>query len=101
MVFWNPPPKGQQTDESLAALLTRRDEVRSSQSRPEEAREELFRPTQPMASPLPGTEPSEPAAPAPVAPPTEESPTEPTPPIQQDATSRLLAAKRRAQKRRR
>jgi hypothetical protein len=99
VVFWNPPPKVQKTDESLAALLSRRDEVRSTQSRSEEEREELFRPTQPVTAPLPGSQPVEPVgtnAPAP-----EEAPKPPEPPEQQSAASRLLAAKRRAQKRRR
>jgi hypothetical protein len=97
VVFWNPPPKVQQTDVSLAALLTRRDEVRSRQARPEEAREDLFRPSKPVAAPLPGTEPAEPQAPA-AAP---ESPEPPPPPAQQSSTNRLLEAKRRAQRRRR
>jgi hypothetical protein len=97
VVFWNPAPKVQQTDVSLAALLTRRDEVRSRQSRPEPAREELFQPAQPVSSPLPGTESAEPQAPA--TPP--QSPEAAAPPAQQTSTNRLLEAKRRAQKRRR
>jgi len=97
VMFWNPAPKVQQTDVSLAALLTRRDEVRSRQSRPEPAREELFQPAQPVSSPLPGTESAEPQAPA--TPP--QSPEAAAPPAQQTSTNRLLEAKRRAQKRRR
>jgi hypothetical protein len=99
LMFWNPPPKAKQTDQSLAALLSRRDEVRSRQTRSEEQRGELFQPTQP--APLPGL--SQAAAPeaARPAPPTAE-----TPPKEESAkplspTDRLLAAKRRAQKRRR
>jgi hypothetical protein len=96
--FWNPPPPVRQTDESLAALLSRRDHVRLRQTRSAEEREELFRPTQPVASPLPGVESAEPkgTAAAPVPEPAREDavPTEP-----QSPTSRLLAAKRRAQRR--
>jgi len=100
-MFWNPPRKVQQTDESLAALLTRRDEVRSIQSRGDDEREELFQPLQPVTKPLPGNETVQPVAPTTVeAAPTERS-KDPTPPAQQDPTSRLLAAKRRAQRRRR
>jgi len=99
VMFWNPPPKVRQTDESLAALLARRDDVRARQTRPEEAREELFRPTQPPASPLPGTEPSEPRTPLAASPSTGETPKEPASPEAQSPTSRLLEAKRRAQRR--
>lgn len=99
IVFWKPPVKVQKTDESLAALLSRRDEVRHRQARPEEAREELFQPTQTPASPLPGSTPTEASSPAPR--PAKPSPgAEPAAPEPQSATDRLLAAKRRAQRRR-
>jgi uncharacterized membrane protein len=82
---------------SLAALLARRDQVRSTQTVPaQDVRPELFRPDRPVTEPLPG---DDPATPAP-APPTEPG----EPPAATEApsstTSRLLEAKRRAQKRR-
>jgi hypothetical protein len=99
LVFWNPPPRVQQTDESLASLLTRRDEVRSRQSRSEEEREELFQPSQATQAPLPGVAPAEPPPPAPPAARADEPPKE-APSKPQSPTDRLLAAKRRAQRRR-
>jgi hypothetical protein len=102
VVFWNPPPKVQQTDESLAALLARRDDVRARQTRTDEAGEELFRPTQAPLTPLPGTEPAGPSAltPPSVAPVSEPVSPESPPPSPPSPTSRLLEAKRRAQRRR-
>lgn len=100
LMFWKPTPKVQQTDESLAALLSRRDQVRSRQVRSGDQREDLFQPTQPTASPLPSTQPSEPR-PTPAAPTVEEAPPEPASSKPQSPTDRLLAAKRRAQRRRR
>lgn len=97
VVFWNPPPKVQRTDESLAALLSRRDEVRERQRRPDTAREELFRPAQPVNLPLPG-EAIEEQKPASASEPAPEPATAPAEP--ESATSRLLAAKKRAQHRR-
>jgi hypothetical protein len=101
VVFWNPPPKVQSTQESLAALLTRRDEVRSRQTRRATDREDLFQPRESPSLPLPGAEPEPSEVPAAAAPAPETPSVEPSPPEPQDATSRLLAAKRRAQKRRR
>jgi hypothetical protein len=100
VVFWQPAPRVQQTDESLAALLARRDDVRLRQSHSDMARRDLFQPTQPVSSPIPGTvaTAAEPP-PAPVIdhPPAQAGPT----PETQTPTDRLLAAKRRAQQRRR
>jgi uncharacterized membrane protein len=92
-VLWHGKPRPAQADESLAALLARRDKVRAE--RPAEPSPDLFRPTTPVAPPvLPSERPTFTPAPeeAPVA---EEKPAEePT-----STTSRLLEAKRRAQKR--
>ena len=96
VLFWRPRPKVTKSDESLSALLQRRDAVRAGTTKPAEERVELFQPTQPVTMTLPGTEPKpEPAKPA----------SEPAPatgeakPAQDGSTaSRLLEAKRRAQK---
>jgi hypothetical protein len=101
VVFWNPPPKVQQTDESLAALLARRDDVRARQARPGQASEELFQPTEPAAMPLPGSKPVESSASSSSEPAGAATPPERTPPAAQSPTNRLLEAKRRAQRRRR
>ena len=86
---------------SLAALLARRDDVRARQARPVQASEELFRPTEPTAIPLPGSKPVESSASSSSEPARAATPTEPTPPAAQSPTNRLLEAKRRAQRRRR
>jgi uncharacterized membrane protein len=95
--FWKGVPRTKQADESLSALLARRDQVRSQRAAP-------------VAAPSP--ELFEPAKPGPMSPPasgetasgTASAPTtsgEPPPPgkEQTSVTSRLLDAKRRAQKR--
>jgi uncharacterized membrane protein len=99
-VFWAAVPRAPEAEESLAALLARREQVRSKTTAPpQEARPELFQPTQAPSIELPGAIPAKtaspqpaPAAAAPQAKP-EEAPTSTT-------TSRLLEAKRRAQERR-
>lgn len=100
LFFWRGVPRSPQAEESLAALLARREQVRSSQTPAVEARPELFQPQQTSTVPLP-----EAGAPTPtgsVAPPAA-VPTEPpsTPEPAGGTTSRLLEAKRRAQQRRR
>jgi hypothetical protein len=95
VLFWRPKPKVTKPDESLSALLARRDAVRAATTKPVEERPELFQPAQPISMPLPGTEPKpEPAKPA-----AEPAPSggEPKPP-EGSTASRLLEAKRRAQK---
>ena len=89
VLFWKGVPRPAQADESLAALLARRDQVRTTQTAPAaEARPEWFKPRQPLVPPTP--------TPAPVQPPEQASaPGEPTP---ESTTSRLLEAKRRAQR---
>jgi len=95
--FWRGVPRPAQADESLATLLARRDQVRTTQTAPApEARPELFKPVQtvvlpsrPSAGDSPSTtsaiqEPEKPAAGG-------EQKSEST-------TSRLLDAKRKAQR---
>jgi len=97
--FWKPAPRPPEAEESLAALLARREHVRSTQTGLPvvEPRPDLFRPDKPATEPLPGY-PETAAAPpeAPAAAP-EKPPEKPAP---GSTTSRLLEAKRRAQKRR-
>jgi hypothetical protein len=97
LLFWEAPPRPAEAEESLAALLARRDQVRSRQATPVEPRPELFRPNTPVTEPLPesvsGSQkpPAEPPRP-------DGAPTAPAGPAP-TTTSRLLEAKRRAQKR--
>lgn len=100
VLFWQGIPRAPESEESLAALLARREAVRSTQTAPAaaEPKPDLFRPAKPVTEPLPGMESSEappiqtPSAPASSQPPKESEPGATT-------TSRLLEAKRRAQKR--
>ncbi len=98
LFFWNGVPRPPEAEESLAALLARREQVRSTQTAPAtDARPELFRPDKPITMPLPG---AEDAAAAP--PQATEVPAEPAKAASEPApttTSRLLEAKRRAQRR--
>jgi len=97
LFFWRGPPRPPEAEESLAALLARRHQVRAQHAGPlSEPSPELFRPQQAPTLPLPGQEatpaPSSPATPPPEPPkPPEETPA--------STTSRLLEAKRRAQRR--
>ena len=99
--FWQGVPRPVEAEESLAALLARRGQVRSTQTAPSviQPNPDLFRPQDTQAAPitLPGSAtagsehetvvsaPSSPAAPAPLE--------------REATTSRLLEAKRRAQRR--
>jgi uncharacterized membrane protein len=97
--FWQGVPRAPESEESLAALLARRDSVRSTQTAATtEPSADLFRPTRPVTEPLPGMAPAEapPIQPAPAA--TAAAAKEPAEPGA-TTTSRLLEAKRRAQKR--
>jgi uncharacterized membrane protein len=95
VLFWRPQPKATKSDESLSALLQRRDAVRAETTKPAEERPELFQPTAPVNLPLPGNEPK-PEAPKPAA---EATPSAGEPkPGQQSGMASLLEAKRRAQK---
>jgi hypothetical protein len=99
--FWRGEPRTPEADESLAALLARRDQIRAKHTAtPGVApRADLFQPAQPVSPAAPEPEP-ETATAVPSAPPTSASPASPmTPPA--STASRLLEAKRRAQQRRR
>jgi len=99
--FWQGVPREPEAEESLAALLSRREQVRSSHTAPAEpeAQSRLFQPQKTVTLPpeIPsssggaarGGTPAQPAAK-----PQEEAKTEPA-----STTSRLLDAKRRAQRR--
>jgi uncharacterized membrane protein len=96
ILFWRGQPRPVESDESLAALLARRDQVRQQHAQPAAAPDpNLFRPQKapgpeaPSVSPWPSQKPE---APAETTPP-------PAPPAPISTTSRLLEAKRRAQKR--
>jgi Ca-activated chloride channel family protein len=98
LFFWQPPPRPAQAEESLAALLARREQVRSRQTAPAtEPAAELFRPESTVLAPLPGTMPGEEAEAATSQPPPVEAPAAAAEPA--STTSRLLEAKRRAQRR--
>jgi Ca-activated chloride channel homolog len=98
--FWQGAARPPEAEESLASLLARRGEVRATKTAAgDEARPELFRPQQPGAPvELPGS-PLPEATPRPVAAPKDEPKTDETG-KPENTTSRLLEAKRRAQKRR-
>jgi hypothetical protein len=96
VLFWRGRPRPAAADESLAALLARRDQVRSTQTAPAQPSPELFQPRRPGAfggkeSPVMTVSPKPEAAemPEPGAKP-EEKPL--------STTGRLLDAKRRAKK---
>ncbi len=98
LFFWRGKPRTVEADESLAALLTRRDQVRAKQTAPAtQQNADLFRPEKsvviPVLSPKPGpqTAANQPA--------TETTPAKPE--TQLTTTSRLLDAKRRAQQKKR
>jgi uncharacterized membrane protein len=98
LFFWKPPVKPQQPEESLAALLARRAEVRQTTTAAGEARAELFQPAAAADTPLPAGFEKQ-TAPPPVA----ATPAEPPPSAEAlkptSSASRLLDAKRRAQNR--
>lgn len=98
LFFWQGVPREPEAEESLAALLSRREQVRGTQTAPAEPSADLFRPKQapaPLATDDPG------AAGQPVAverkPEPEPESDAKTPPV--STTSRLLDAKKRAQRR--
>ena len=99
LFFWQGVPRTPEAEESLTALLARRHQVRAQHTGPvPEASADLFRPEKAPTMPLPGEE-QVTAPPAQAAAPTAEEPKpggEPAP----STASRLLEAKRRAQKRR-
>jgi hypothetical protein len=101
VLFWEGVPRTPQAEESLGALLARRDEVRSrTTGRAAEPSPELFRPEKVPVLPVTGPE----AAQGAPATPGHEPPGKPAgaagqQPAPASTTSRLLEAKRRAQQR--
>lgn len=98
--FWRPKPRPVEADESLATLLARRDEVRSKHTAaaPAESRPDLFQPQETGKAADITFAPAD-STPTTATPP---QPTQ-TPSPQEEpsaTTSRLLEAKRRAQRRR-
>jgi uncharacterized membrane protein len=95
--FWKGVPRTKEADESLAALLTRRSQVRAQQPQPEAPpNPDLFRPERPATiSDVPGQAGERTASPGEAPPEDGKKPaSEPV-----STASRLLEAKRRAQKR--
>ncbi len=97
VLFWEGERRPVEADESLAALLARREQVRARHTAPPgEPRPDLFRPQQPPPA-MPTADLGEPAAAAPgERPPPEAAPAQEEKPV--TTTSRLLEAKRRARK---
>lgn len=102
VLFWRGRPRPVQADESLAALLSRRDQIRSRHARPDVTPDpSLFQPHHPGSMPedtaetpaLPVKTETKPASDEDQRPPDDQPPAAPT------TTSRLLEAKRRAKKR--
>ena len=95
--FWRGIPRPAQADESLASLLARRDQVRTTQTAPaSEVRPELFKPQQTVVLPAKPA-PSESASPTlEITEPEQSSASGEKKP--ESTTSRLLDAKRRAQR---
>lgn len=94
VLFWKGVPRPVEADESLSALLNRRDQVRSTRTAAAEARPELFQPTAPVT--LPGKPAKAEPAPAKIDPSILEPPPKPGQP--QSTADRLLAAKKRARR---
>jgi len=96
LLFWRGKPRPVEADESLSALLARREAVRARHTSAEEPRPELFQPTQRVDIQLPTTG-------QPTTLPTPTSDVADKPPAAQpervSTTGRLLDAKRRASKR--
>jgi hypothetical protein len=93
--FWKGVPRPVEADESLGALLARRDEVRHRTAPKVEPNPDLFRPVT-QVSQVTSTA-QKPAASAPAASATEES-KKPDQPQATSSAARLLEAKRRALK---
>ena len=98
LLFWKPAMRPAEADESLAALLSRRDEVRSRQPSSEHApahNPDLFKPEKPVTLPDAETKPSIPSVAG--SPPAAKDSSDSVPPPASTA-GRLLDAKRKAQK---
>ncbi len=99
VLFWQGVPREPEAEESLAALLARREQVRSTQTAPAQPSPDLFKP-QKVITTLPGQD-TPLAGGAPIGQPKPEpAPEDKDKPAATSTTSRLLDAKRRAQQRR-
>jgi hypothetical protein len=99
LFFWQGAPRPSEAQESLEALLARRQQVRSQRTAPSaEPRPDLFRPERHVDVPLPGEEIA--ATPAASSAPATAEASKPSVEAAPSTASRLLEAKRRAQKRR-
>jgi len=95
--FWKGKPRPIEADESLSALLARRDQVRSTQTAPSvQPVPELFQPTRPADLSVPAASGKTESATGREEPAEQESKSADAP---AGTTSRLLEAKRRAQRR--
>jgi len=95
--FWKTTPRPAKADESLAALLARRDHVRARQVAPaSETRPELFQPQQ-LVKPSDKSDATEAVTPKSEIKDPQQTPSEQKP---ESTASRLLDAKRRAQRKR-
>ena len=96
--FWQGTPRAPEAEESLGALLARREQVRAKQTAPAvEPKADLFKPIKEVSMEEAGeaaTSTAQPQTPAPAA-----EPVKPEPEDGATTTSRLLEAKRRAQRR--
>jgi Ca-activated chloride channel homolog len=105
VLFWEGVPRPVEAEVSLTALLARRQQVRSTQTAPAvQHNPDLFRPAHPVTEVLPpSAEPAaQPGQPTPAVPPAAaEQPKPPDQPPPGSTASRLLEAKRRAQRRNR
>jgi uncharacterized membrane protein len=98
--FWRGVPRAPEAEESLAALLTRRDQVRSRQTMPAlQPNPDLFQPEKMVTEPLPGEAPEGATAGVSSPPPAAGPKKAEEEAVPSSTTSRLLEAKRRAQKR--
>jgi hypothetical protein len=98
LFFWRGVPRPAESDESLAALLARRDRVRATQTAPAAApAAELFQPQRPVV--LSQASSAEPAASESVPPAVETAAPGPQGTAPMSTASRLLEAKKRAQRR--
>jgi uncharacterized membrane protein len=96
LFFWRGVPRTTEADESLAALLARRDQVRAKQAVPVvQPAPDLFKPERPVALPAPK---KEPALVSSDSPPAEDAPAS-APEESASTASRLLEARRRARRR--
>ena len=98
VLFWRRIAKTAGADQSLGALLARRDLVRSTKTAAAQPKPELFRPEKPVEVAESGSQGAKPT-PAPPALPGKGETAESSKGAAESTTSRLLEAKRRAQKR--